>query len=116
MNSDVANLSPFRGNEKYEQVSYLAPRSGLGKLLLVDLFGEKKEENGQKLKKSYFSTMRQGYRRLRRGWKVLRWEGVTISVVGAVYGFLHLVVWKNEFPSEEEKWMWRIVAVITAMG
>lgn len=92
-------------------IRYLTSRAGLGKLLYTDLFGDDLFKT-----KSYFKTLGNGYGRLWRSRAKLWREAVAISLVGLLYGGVHLAAWRNRFPTEAEQMLWRVAAAITAVG
>lgn len=92
-------------------IRYLTSRTGLGKLLYIDLFGDDLFKT-----KSYFKTLGNGYGRLSRTREKLWREAAAISLVGLVYGGVHLAAWRNRFPTEAEQMLWRVAAAITAVA
>ncbi|PMD12848.1 hypothetical protein NA56DRAFT_652206 [Hyaloscypha hepaticicola] len=108
--------NPFRAppNDKNEESptdiasAFLTSRSGIGKLMYHRLCGHRN------LRKEYFSIIGDAYIRL---WKVRRavWkEGLLISLVGLIFGGVHLVAWHASFPTYVERILWQIAAAVTA--
>jgi len=93
------------------RIRYLTTRAGLGKLLWFDLFGEDLLDS-----KSYFKTWAKGYERLWKSRKLLWKEALFISLVGLVYGGVHLAAWRNRFPTLAERNLWRAASAITAVA
>ncbi|KAJ4294115.1 hypothetical protein N0V90_007805 [Kalmusia sp. IMI 367209] len=107
---DVKEATSPLGKHSAE-IRYLTSRAGLGKLLYIDLFGDDLFKT-----RSYFKALGNGYGRLWRSRAKLWREAVAISLVGLVYGGVHLAAWRNRFPTEAEQMLWRVAAAITAVG
>lgn len=97
-------------NENPSDRIYLTSRAGLGKLMYLYLSHE------EDIFKSYFEIIAWGYRTLwasrRRMWR----EGISISVVGLIYGGLHLAAWNSSFPTRAEQILWQVSALATAIA
>ena len=89
---------------------YLTSRAGLGKLMYLYLSQE------SDIFKSYFEVIASGYRTLWASRKRMWREGISISVVGLVYGGVHLAAWNSFFPTRAEKILWQISALATAIA
>jgi len=89
---------------------YLITRSGLGKLLYIQLC-EKRS-----LFSEYFKIMSIASRRLGEAGVKIRKEGLALTLIALVYGGAHLSTWNNEFPSEFEKQMWQYGSMLTAVS
>lgn len=88
--------------------AYLTSRAGLGKLMYQRLCGFDNEL-------SYSGRISHAYTSLwSKGQHNLRAEALGISLVGLVYGGVHLAAWNNTFPSYAEQLLWKIAALITA--
>lgn len=90
--------------------SYLVSRAGLGTLLIRDLFGEQKGFT------FYLTMMKNAYHTLHEARTLISPEGIVITVVGFIYGAVHLAVWNTQFPSYLESRLWRIASGITAIS
>lgn len=89
---------------------YLTSRAGLGKLMYLYLSHE------SDIFKSYFDVIASGYRTLWASRKRMWREGISISVVGLVYGGVHLAAWNSFFPTRAEQILWQISALATAIA
>lgn len=66
------------------------------------------------IRRDYFTVLNGAYTRLWRGRKNVKLEGLSISLVGLIYGGVHLAAWNYLFPSYVEQLLWRISATVTA--
>ena len=87
---------------------YLITRSGLGKLLYIQLC-EKRNFFSE-----YFIIMSILFQRLLNARERIWKEGVALTLIGLVYGVAHLSTWNNRFPTNLELWMWRSCVIFTA--
>lgn len=92
--------------DKVDKRAYLTSRAGLGKKLFYSLCGNEDL--------SYFARLANAYARLQRGWGNIWKQCLIISIVGLVYGGVHLTSWNSVFPSDIEELLWQIAAAITA--
>ncbi|XTI92464.1 hypothetical protein V2W45_1423806 [Cenococcum geophilum] len=90
--------------------AYLTSRPGLMKLIYFRLFGLNEE---QRLK-HFFLTIEEAYGRLRKALRHIRLQFGIITLVGLIYGSVHLAAWNNRFPTPTEQLLWKISAAITA--
>lgn len=112
-NNSDSNCTQSSGSDEEENPSdkiYLTSRAGLGKLMYLYLSHE------SDIFKSYFEVIASGYRTLWASRKRMWREGVSISVVGLVYGGVHLAAWNKFFPTKAEKILWQISSLATAIA
>lgn len=108
-----SNSAQFSDSEELENPSddiYLTTRAGLGKLMYVYLSHE------SNIFKSYFEVIAFGYQTLWASRKRMWREGLSISVVGLVYGGVHLAAWNWVFPTPAERILWQISSLATAIA
>lgn len=112
-NNSDSNSTQSSGSEEEENPRdriYLTTRAGFGKLMYLYLSHE------SNIFKSYFEVIASAYRTLWASRKRMWREAISISVVGLVYGGLHLVAWNNFFPTRAEKILWQISSLATAIA
>ncbi|KAF8417484.1 hypothetical protein EV426DRAFT_578114 [Tirmania nivea] len=96
--------------EPQDRDSYLIKRSGMGRLLYIQLFNERCKFS------EYFDIMHTALRRLIGSEQETRMEWLQLTLIGLVYGGAHLSTWNNRFPSNLELWMWRSASMLTAVS
>ena len=96
--------------EKPRDNLYLTSRAGLGKLMYLYLSDEKN------VLKAYFEVIGFAYRTLWASRKRIWREGLSISVVGLIYGGVHLAAWNNHFSTLAEQILWQVSALATAIA
>ncbi|OCL11188.1 hypothetical protein AOQ84DRAFT_424782 [Glonium stellatum] len=64
----------------------------------------------------YLTMMKNAYHTLHEARTLISPEGIVITVVGFIYGAVHLAVWNTQFPSYLESRLWRIASGITAIS
>lgn len=89
---------------------YVTSRAGLGKLMYVSLSDQKN------VLREYFEVIGFAYRTLWASRKRIWREGLSISVVGLIYGGVHLAAWNYPFPSTAEQILWQVSALATAIA
>ena len=115
--SEPSSLEPGTGAAERTISPFLTSRCGLGKLMYRALCGH---PNGSSTTTTttffsmYFSLLGTAYSRLWKGRKNVNGEGLAISLVGLVYGGVHLTAWNNEFPTFAEQMLWKVSSAVTA--
>lgn len=89
---------------------YVTSRAGLGKLMYLSLSHQKN------VLREYFEVIEFAYQTLWASRKRIWREGLSISVVGLIYGGVHLAAWNYPFPSTEEQILWQVSALATAIA
>lgn len=107
---NVTGQKSTQSEENPSDKLYLTSRAGLGKLMYLYL------SNGKNVLKTYFTVIELAYQTLWASRKRIWRDGLSISIVGLIYGGVHLAAWNNKFPTTAEMILWRVSALATAIA